>query len=75
MENTRIEVNCGLASNTWKTVTTIEGNCGGCFQVLNAVSQDGVWYGTVAPPPGVVWTLDEVIHITFAIITQFISCK
>ena len=49
MENTRIEVNCGLASNTWKTVTTIEGNRGGWFQVLKAVTQDGVWYGTAAP--------------------------
>ena len=45
-------VNCdGLTSYPWKTLTTVEGNCGGGWlRELKTVNHDGVWYGSVAPP-------------------------
>ena len=41
----------GLTSYLWKTLTTVEGNCGGGWlRELKTVNHDGVWYGSVDPP-------------------------
>ena len=50
---THIEGNCGgLQFCSTKTLSTIEVKCGGGWlRELETLTHDGVWYGSVAPPP------------------------